>query len=335
MIKANAYGHGDVQVAKALMNVHVDGLAVANMAEGLRLRLSGIDDIDTLLVLQGAKTELDWELAKQHNLTVMVHSEAQLDTCLSDKIGPDQRIWVKCDTGMHRVGLSPEVCLSRLPSVVEKFGVDGFVLCSHFACSDEVGLPFNMEQLSILKNIQQKFGVQWSMANSGGIMSIPESHGTWNRAGYMLYGNSPLMAPHPNNDGLRNVMTFSAPIIAIRTVDATESVGYSRQWYPEKNARVATVAVGYADGYPRHVPSGTPVLLNGQRMPIAGRVSMDMLSIDITDYAGDVNIGDTVYLWGVDPDGNVLMVNEIAEHAGTIGYELLTKVTTRPRKVYV
>ena len=335
VIKANAYGHGDIRAAEALMEVNVDGIGVANVYEAVHLRMGGISDVNTLLVLQGAQNESDWELAKAHNLTLMIQNQVQLDYALGANVGKDQPIWIKCDTGMHRVGLAPEYCTTRLPEVIEKFGLSGFVFCSHFASSDEVGLDFNMEQLAILKDIQQRFGLQWSMANSGGILSLPESHGTWNRAGYMLYGNSPLSAPHPNDAGLHHVMTFTAPVIALRNVPVGESVGYSRKWYAERPSRIATVAIGYADGYPRHAPSGTPVFINGKRFPLAGRVSMDMITIDVTDADEEVSVGDEVCLWGRDKYGNLLSVNEVAEHAGTIGYELLTKVTSRPRKVYV
>lgn len=334
VIKANAYGHGYRPVVESLLEVNVDGFAVANMSEAVSLRVSGICDVDTVLVFQGAHKKSDWSLANQHKLTLMVKDEVQLDYCLSSDVSSDQPIWLKCDTGIHRMGLSPDRCTARIPEIVQKFGVGGFVICSHFACSDEVGLDFNWEQLRILKAIQSRFGLQWSMANSGGVMSFPESHGTWNRPGYMLFGNSPLEGPHPTLSGITVVMTFLAPIIALRSVEPGESVGYSRKWYAERVSRIATVAVGYADGYPRQACNGTPVLLHGERVPLVGRVSMDMITIDVTDCKSEVRLGDVVCLWGKDHLGNVLHVNTVAEHAGTIGCELLTKVTERPRKVY-
>jgi alanine racemase len=328
VIKANGYGHGAIPIAKVLEHGNdVDALAVANVSEGVKLREGGVQH-PHLMILQGPQGPSQWEEVFSHNLIPMIHNPDQMDYCLNN--WPSTRsIWVKIDTGMHRLGISPASAESFLRQCLQKFGKDRLVVCSHFACSDEVGLDFNKDQLKILTEIRQKLDLSWSIANSGAIMTLPQAHGTWNRAGFMLYGNSPLATDHPSAKDLKPAMHFSAPIIAIREVSPGESVGYSRKWYATQLSRIATVAVGYADGYPRHAPNGTPVLIRNQRAPLAGRVSMDMITVDITDVP-DARIGDEVCLWG---EG--LSVNEVAAAADTIGYELLTKVTTRPKKEYV
>jgi alanine racemase len=325
VIKADAYGHGVLPIAHALCQDKVDALAVANIAEGVKLREGGITH-PHLFILQGACGPSQWQDALSHNLTPMIHNSEQMEHCLTSWPS-DRQIWIKVDTGMHRLGISPSSVESFLPKCLQKFAKENIVLCSHFACSDEVGLDFNEHQLDVLIEIKQKYDLNWSMANSGAILSFPSSHGTWNRAGYMLYGNSPLTKPHPYIE-LKPVMNFSAPVIALRDVPAGESVGYSRKWYASSPTRIATVGVGYADGYPRHAPNGTPVLIHNQRASLAGRVSMDMITVDVTNIP-TVKVGDEVCLWG---DG--LSVNEVAESAGTIGYELLTKVTSRPKREY-
>lgn len=327
VIKANGYGHGALQIAKILEHHNVDGFAVANVQEGINLRENGIKH-PNLVILQGPQGREQWKEVHDHNLIPMIHNPDQMAYCLNE--WPQHRpIWVKVDTGMHRLGITPSQAESFLVKSLHKFGKEKLVVCSHFACSDEVGLEFNFEQLDIMCKIQKKLDLNWSIANSGAIMTLPEAHGTWNRAGYMLYGNSPLTSNHPSATNLRPAMNFSAPIIAIREVPPGESVGYSRKWYAERMSRIATIAVGYADGYPRHARNGTPVIIRNQRAHLAGRVSMDMITVDVTNIP-DAQIGDEVCLWG---DG--LSINEVASFADTIGYELLTKVTTRPKREYI
>lgn len=327
VIKANGYGHGAIPIAKVLENNGVDGFAVANVKEGVNLREAGVRH-SHLVILQGPQGLGQWKDAHDLNLIPMIHNPDQMAYCLKEW-PHDRPVWIKVDTGMHRLGISPQQAESFLPQCVQKFGKENLVVCSHFACSDEVGLEFNLEQFNILNNIQKKYNINWSIANSGAIMTFPKAYGTWNRAGFMLYGNSPLAVDHPSATNLQPAMTFSAPIIAIREVPPGESVGYSRKWYAERLSKVATIAVGYADGYPRHAQNGTPVIIRDQRAPLAGRVSMDMITVDVTDIP-NAQLGDEVILWG-----NGLSVNEVASCADTIGYELLTKVTTRPKKEYV
>lgn len=320
-----------VEVAKYL-NDEVDGFAVANTDEGIVLRENGID-VETLVILQGGKDEEALKASLKYKLIPIIHNDIQLNYVLSDSWPSNLTVWMHVDTGMHRLGMSPEYCDSKIPLLINKFGARKVVLSSHFACSDEVGLDFNKMQVKQLTELKDKYNLDWSLANSGGILSIPESHGTWNRAGYMLYGNSPLATPLPADSKLRPVMTLSAPVIALRTVPIGESVGYSRTWLPDRVSLIATIAIGYGDGYARTAPNGTPILIGNQIAYIAGRVSMDMITVDVTDISPPVCIGDNAYMWG-NSGYDVLSVNQVAQHIGTIGYELMTRLLPRTKRVY-
>lgn len=363
VIKADAYGHGMHAAATALDSV-ADGIAVAKLGEGVALREAGIGN-PNLLILQGAADDDAWSLALTHNLTVVVQNESQLNYAISDKWPASRSVWVHVDTGMHRLGMHPDTCDAVLPRVLEKFGRKNVVLSSHFACSDEVGLPHNAAQLAVMHRLRTKHDVEWSIANSGAIMTMPEAHGTWNRAGFMIYGNSPLdratlpNGTHPCDAVLRPVMSMTAPVIAVNHVRSGEPVGYGRTFTPTRDSVIAVVSVGYGDGYPRHARNGTPVHVlrrsgnNDSSLPprvaaLAGRVSMDMITVDVTDLvqtegasAGDdgdrgVQVGDWVLLWGRPPGQTTggLSVNEVADWAGTIGYEVLTRLMPRTRRTY-
>lgn len=331
MVKADAYGHGLLPVAMALAEIGVDGLGVATFPEALMIRQSGIG-VDPLVVLQGAHDEESWSLAQLHKIQLMIQNPLQLEYMLSDSWPSSREVFVNVDTGMHRMGLEPKKLREALPALLAKFGSDKIVVCTHFACSGQVGLPFNDEQLRVLhESIKGHIGIQWSIANSSAILSYPEAYGNWNRTGYMIYGNSALQTRHPNESSLRPAMTVTAPVIGLHDVAEGETVGYSRTWEAKRPSRIATVAIGYGDGYPRHAANGTPVLIRGQRGAcIAGRVSMDLITIDVTDISPPVEIGEIVTLWG---DG--LSVNEIAQWSETNGYEVLTRLMPRLQRRYI
>jgi alanine racemase len=200
-------------------------------------------------------------------------------------------------------------------------------LLSHFACADERGHSLTEVQLECFLDLLDLDFDQRSLANSAALLMIPASHMDWTRPGIMLYGATPFADLSATELGLQPAMSLNAQLIAVREVAAGESVGYGAGWVAERASRIGTVSCGYADGYPRHAPSGTPVLIRGQRVPLAGRVSMDMLTVDLSELP-EAKVGDTVELWGAN-----LPVDEVAQAAGTIGYELLTKVTARvPRR---
>ncbi len=316
VIKANAYGHGMLRVAEALRS-RASAFAVATVDEAVKLRTGGFGQ--TVLVLEGATSPKSYEAAASLKLTLMVHSEAQVTDALQAKVP----VWVKADTGMRRLGLAPD----RLAGVVTQLregGVDVQAVCTHLACADETDNAATEKQLDVFAACTAGIDLPRSIANSAGILAWPASHADWIRPGIMLYGASPMAGASAGVDSrLRVAMTLSSEIVAVREVPAGESVGYGARWTAERPSLVATVAIGYADGYPRHAPNGTPTWVNGRVAPLVGTVSMDMITIDLTGHPGAA-IGDTVELWG----GNV-SVNEVAARAGTISYDLLTGVSAR------
>lgn len=203
------------------------------------------------------------------------------------------------------------------------------MIYTHFAAADELGSDQTGGQIALFEKLTAGLSAPRSAANSAGLLAWPAAHYDWVRPGYMLYGNSPLDGPHPSAHGLRPVMTLRSAVTALREVEAGASVGYGAAWRATAPARIATVPVGYGDGYPRHAPNGTPVLVDGRRAPLAGRVSMDMITVDVTHLPG-IELGAEVVLWG-----RGLPVDEVARHAGTIGYELTTRMPDRPPRIVV
>jgi alanine racemase len=213
-------------------------------------------------------------------------------------------------------------------------GISEVILTSHFANADDVDSEFTTLQLQRFAQLHDApcFGstnLPFSLANSAAIMAWPQSHGNWVRPGIMLYGLNPFAFAQPYAEQLIPAMSFTSQVIAIHAIDTGEMVGYGNTWTAQRPSIIATVAAGYGDGYPRTAKSGTPVLVNGQRVNLAGRVSMDMLCVDVTDLL-DVSVGDAVELWGKN-----LSVNEVASYANTIGYELVTRMPPRAKKVYL
>lgn len=321
VIKANAYGHGMLEVAKRL-EPGVPVFAVALMEEAVQLRDAGI--VKPILVLQGINRVEDIAEAAARNFWLLLHHRQQIDWLLSATQSDPVRVWLKVDTGMHRLGFAPvaldQLCLDLRSSPNVRKGI---VLCTHLACADDLQNTMTQKQIKMLRSCSAEHGLAMSIANSAGILHWPESHAEWNRPGYMLYGNNPTNDFETDKQNLRPAMTMNSRIVAIRNLKAGEGVGYGLDWVAKRESIIGTIAIGYGDGYPRHAPSGTPVLVNGQRVPLTGRVSMDAISVDLTDLEG-VEVGDPVELWG-----QKLCVNELAKNAGTIGYEILAGLTGR------
>jgi len=327
VIKANAYGHGVVEVAGALQN-NVAAFAVAFFDEAVQLRDVGITQ--PILVLQGTTTDEDVAEAAAKDFWLMVHCQQQVESVLGAKLSTPVHVWIKADTGMHRLGLDA----LELDDVFNTLSASAnvypdMILCSHLACADEPDNPLTMQQVNKTREYAVKYGLPVSIANSAGILSWPQSHADWVRPGYMLYGNSPLAPGTVPDPGLVPAMSMNSEIISIREIAAGEGVGYGQKWVATKPSKVGTIPIGYGDGYPRHATNGTPVLVNGHRVPLAGRVSMDMISVDLSGL-DQVDVGDPVELWGAN-----LSVNEIAESAGTIGYEVLAGLSGRVPVRYI
>jgi len=325
VIKADGYGHDASQVAHALSS-QVTLFAVGLIDEALALRADGITT--PVLILEGPFKRSDFEIAQENNFSLMLHSDYQINwlTSLSTEYSAD--IWLKVDTGMNRLGFHVEqvdAVMSKLTSEQKS----KLVLCSHFSTAEQLDSSKPMEQLSKLKRLVSLYHCQFSMANSAGILNWPDSHGDHTRLGLALYGISPV-GETTTSLPLLPVMTLQADIIAIHTVNSGETVGYGDTWQAKRTSIIATVAIGYADGYPRNAKSGTPVFINGSIAPLVGRVSMDMITVDITDLTNTVEvvIGDSVELWGKN-----ISIDTVAVHSDTINYELLTRVSKRVPKV--
>ncbi|MBT0585940.1 alanine racemase [Alteromonas oceanisediminis] len=323
VIKANAYGHGAIAVAEALAS-RVALFAVAFMDEAKQLREAGIDT--PILSLEGFFDEEEAIWAANHNVWLVIHHLAQLERV--ERLQNPPIIWFKIDTGMHRLGFS----LEEAPGLLQRFshllGPDSAVF-THLACADEVSNDKTRQQLDNLSRAlsTQQTHLALSVANSAATVHWPSAHQRWNRLGIGLYGGFTGGSPELPQPKLLPAMSLHAPVIALRDLPAGETVGYGSTWRAQRNTRLATVAIGYADGYPRHAPSGTPAICHGQRIYLAGRVSMDMLIFDVTD-CPQVALGDEVELWG-----SALSIKEVADHSGTIDYELMTRVSERVPRV--
>jgi alanine racemase len=324
MVKADAYGHGALVVAEALSGA--DGFGVAFLQEAQALRAAGISHPITLM--EGVFTPGEMAEAVRLGLSTVVHQSTQVVLLEAVPATTPVDVWLKLDTGMHRLGFVPEQVMSVWRRLRALPGVRSIGLVTHFARADELQAPQTAEQIAVFRALQRQIeqevghAVTDSLANSAGILAWPDAIGSWVRPGIMLYGSSPFADRSAESLGLRPVMTLTSRLIAIRTLKAGEPVGYGGTWVAPCDTRIGVVAVGYGDGYPRHAASGTPVLVNGVRVPLAGRVSMDMIAVDLGDVPAA--LGDPCVLWG---EG--LPADEIAAAAGTISYELFCKVTAR------
>ena len=327
MVKANAYGHGMVEVAQALADV-APAFGVACIEEALELRDAGI--CQPILLLEGTFSADEVNTAALKGLWLMVENHIQKEAVLNADIAQPVNVWLGVDTGMHRLGFPPEEVPEVYQSLSDSRNVnDQIVIASHFACAEDLHNDFTAVQLATFGDAISGFdSVKTSLANSASILGRPDTHRDWNRPGYMIYGASPFEHAQENGDKLKPVMTLSSAVISVRNIDTGEKVGYSGKWCAERPSTIATIGIGYGDGYPRTAPNGTPVLVNGIECPLVGSVSMDMITVDVTDLE-TVTIGDSVELWG-----KQLPVNRVAEHCATLGYELLTRMPLRVPRIY-
>ncbi|TWC41304.1 alanine racemase [Pseudomonas sp. SJZ079] len=326
VVKANAYGHGAREVVAALHD-EADGFAVASLEEAAEVR--ALHDEARILLLEGCFAAQEYQVAAQLGLDVVLHSAPQAQQLLAARLGRPLNVWLKLDSGMHRLGFSEAAVREWHARLCGTAQVAELNLLSHFACADERGSEMTEQQLEHFLSLLNLDFAQRSLANSAAILTIPAAHMDWLRPGIMLYGASPFRELSAEVLGLKPVMSLTAELIAIREINVGEAVGYGASWVAARPSRIGTVSCGYADGYPRHAPSGTPLLVRGQRVPLVGRVSMDMLAVDLSDLA-EAQVGDAVQVWGAQ-----LPVDEVAQAAGTIGYELLSKVTPRvPRRYF-
>lgn len=317
VVKANGYGHGLLRVANALSDA--DGFAVLTVEEALQLRDAGFDQ--TILLLEGFFSADELPLIAEYGLTPVIHTIEQVDSLLRCGLPMRLPIFIKCNTGMNRLGFSERAFAGALTALRRSPQVGSITLMTHFANADEAsGIA---AQLRIFNDIANDVKLPVSLANSAALLRFPEARGDVVRAGIMLYGACGYSDFGPRELGLEPAMTLHSRIIAIQMLKIGDQVGYGGDFTAQRKMRIGVVACGYADGYPRHAPSGTPVTVDGEKSATVGRVSMDMICVDLT-HLPQASIGSPVVLWGADP-----LVTEVAASAGTNAYELLCALATR------
>jgi alanine racemase len=322
VVKANGYGHGLLRIAEGLKKA--DGFAVLGINEAISLREAGFGQ--TLLLLEGLFTADELVLASQHDITPVVHCLQQIEMLEVPALRRPVSVFLKMNTGMNRLGFKPDEYRKALDRLINCPNVMGLsrkeiTLMTHFATADEdegVAAPFHL-----FKQTTQGLDYPASLANSAALLRYPETHAEWVRPGIMLYGATPVSGTAAASYGLRPAMSFTSEIIAVQELETGDSVGYGRRFTASRKTRVGIVACGYADGYPRHAPSGTAIAVDGKITQTLGRVSMDMLFADITNIP-QAAVGSPVELWG-----ELIPVDNVAEAAGTVGYELLCAVAPR------
>ena len=322
VIKADAYGHGAVRCAQAL-EAPADGFAVACIEEALQLRAAGI--AAPILLLEGFFEADELPLIVEHDFWCVVHSLWQLDAIEHAKLASPIHVWLKLDSGMHRVGLHPSDYKAAYQRLQASANVSKIVLMSHFARADELGCTRSEEQLAVFQAARADLSAEVSLRNSPSVLGWPTMPSDWVRPGLMLYGTTPFEQAHALASRLQPVMTLESKVICVRELPAGEPVGYGARFITPTPMRIGVVAMGYADGYPRQAPTGTPVLVAGQRSQLLGRVSMDMLCIDLTNVP-QAGLGSTVELWGKN-----ILASEVAEKAETIPYQIFCNLKRVPR----
>jgi len=321
-VKADAYGHGLLPAAQALATA--EGLAVARLEEALQLRRAGIGR--RLLLLGSLLDAGDLELCAAERIDVVVHDETTAELVCRRR-GVPLHIWLKLDSGMHRLGLDAEAFRAVDARLQRAHAITDRVHMTHFSSADELDSDRTHRQLEVFAAAHAGSDAAVSVANSAALIARPETRADWVRPGIMLYGDNPLAASHPLP--LQPVMTLSARVLAIREIATGEAVGYGASWVCPRPSRIATLGIGYGDGYPRHAGNGTPVVINGQRAALVGRVSMDSITVDVTEI-DSVRVGDEAILWGAQ-----LPAAEVARCAGTISYELFTSIGSRVSRDYI
>lgn len=321
VIKADAYGHGAVRCAQALQ-AQADGFAVACIEEALALREAGIRG--PILLLEGFFEADELPLIEQHELWCVVHSLWQLEAIERSNVSAPLTVWLKMDSGMHRVGLHPGDYQAAYQRLLASGKVAKIVLMSHFARADELDCPRSDEQLAVFQQARQGIVAEVSLRNSPAVLGWPNVPSDWVRPGIMLYGATPFEQAQAVAARLQPVMTLESKIISVRELPAGEPVGYGARFVSERPTRVGVVAMGYADGYPRHAPTGTPVAVDGQLTRLIGRVSMDMLTVDLTDLP-QAGLGSRVELWG-----KQVLASDVAARANSIPYQLFCNLRRAP-----
>jgi alanine racemase len=324
VVKANGYGHNLLRVARSLSEA--DAFGVASLEEGWALRRAGVNKPITLL--EGFFDESELPDIVDNDFDIVIHHIWQVNQLAHAKLAKPLKVWLKLDTGMHRLGLEDESLMEATEHLLKSGNIQaGPGLMSHLANADDSADQTTREQLARME------AAGWSgpksMANSAGVIGWPDSHYDWVRPGIMLYGVSPMLGQTGLQHDLKPAMTLRSRLIAVKHLKKGDKVGYGGTFECPEDMPIGVVAMGYGDGYPRHAPNGTPVRIGDKVVKMAGRVSMDMLTVDLRGHP-HARVGEEVTLWG---EG--LPIEVIAEQCGTIGYELVCGVTSRVKQVQV
>lgn len=325
-LKANAYGHGMIATAETLVD-QVDGFMLACFTEALALRDAHI--VQPLMVVQGPQSDDDLQLALEKNIRLVIHDQIQLKRLANFNPKGNQRlaITLKLDTGMHRLGLVPETIRSVYQQLKQHPAIQPDIwLMSHFSCADELDNAMTAKQIHCFDQHTAMLSAPKTLANSAAILGWPDSHRDWVRPGIMLYGSSPVNRMTVQDYDLQATMTLSAPLIAIHTLKKGDAVGYGATWICPEDTRVGVIACGYADGYPRSISPMTPAWIKGAFCQILGRVSMDVIVINLADTVATV--GEYVELWG-----QHVTIDHVSTCAQTISYELLCRAGNSCRSI--
>ena len=324
VVKADAYGHGLLGAARALAGA-TDGFALVELEGAMALRDAGIRH--PILMLEGPYQAADLPLHAELELTPVLHTAWQVDALIDARLPRRMPVYLKLNTGMNRLGFNADEFGRVLDRLAVADCLDSVVLMTHFSDADEPrGIAGQMERF---RAIVGQRSLPASLANSAAILRFPETHADWIRPGIMLYGSSPFPAMMSASEiGLRPVMTLESEIIAVRDLAGGDAVGYGSSFVADKPMRVGILACGYADGYPRHAPTGTPVIVAGRRTRTLGRVSMDKICVDLDALPAEVGVGATATMWGGEGAMH-LAADEVAAAAGTVAYELFCALAAR------
>lgn len=320
VVKANAYGHGAVRCAHALADL-ADGFAVACIEEAIELREHGIEL--PIVLLEGVFEPSEYEKVDQYRLWPVVGNQWQLEALLNHNWQAPVTVWLKMDSGMHRTGFFPQNYVSAHTALAQSPHVEHIVKMTHFACADETERGMTDMQLETFDIAAAGLSGETSLCNSAAMLDYPQARRDWGRAGLALYGVDPFLQNEPR---IKPVMRLTSKVFGERVLQPHEPVGYGASFYTKRSTRVGLLACGYADGYPRRAETDTPIAINGRRGRVIGRVSMDMMTIELNEHEG---VGSDIELWG-----DTVNINEVARAAGTIAYEILCNVK-RAKFVYI
>jgi len=326
VVKADAYGHGMLEICNSLSDV--DAFSVAYVNEALELRSNGIKQ--PIVALQGFSSANDLKQAIQHDVQVVIHNKEQLKILKSIADAPSLNVLLKCDTGMHRLGFAVEEFNQVLAALKSTLSPKSTIcVMTHLACADETASQSTPKQLQQFDLLVKDKSYEQSIANSAGILAWPESHRDWVRPGLVLYGINPVEKQRTATSvALRPVMSLHAPLISIKLCKKGEKVGYGGDFCCSSDMLIGIIAIGYADGYPRHLKTTPSVSIGAKEAPLVGRVSMDMIAIDLSGI--ETQVGEIAELWG-----GSISVAEVAEHAETISYDLLCAAGNSVHKTYI